>query len=556
MTVTVPADGLLSVLGPLAHLARARSSAAEYDRPLAAADDEVLRVAAFYAMLSRHELPFDLFDRAVELSVHGAVRGVAFDFFQAQWEHGLAAAVAAQPCESETVPEQAAMLAEIDADDRARAAAHRRLYLATGEAGDLLQEEHYTYVASGPAEALPIAVRNVVSNPHEPKGALLLVQRCAEIADVALLDTVIERFAGVGLHAFTCWLYRASSALRKGDARGAIAQLDTRPPPPPNSPEMVNRLRAIAAGIRAQALDELGDYPAAYRSYVEMNRPNPGETLDTTTYRGSAAGAGSLPIPALPPDPRRDWFVMTGFARSGTTLLENALSAHPEIETYEELAVRPVIMNFLGRVLPAAKTEVDRRRLFLAARERYYAELSRYSRKTGARVHIDKQPMRSTDARFNAKLFPDKRYIFSIRHPFDVVLSCFRQDFMRNIAMDNFRTFDSTASLYDFSMGEWFASYTLADPRVHYLRYEKLVTDFEASLRGVLEFFGVPWDDAVTSFATGAQDRATKTPSYRKVRQGLSIGVQTSWHNYRFLFETPAARPLYKWAEFFGYDTK
>jgi hypothetical protein len=74
--------------------------------------------------------------------------------------------------------------------------------------------------------------------------------------------------------------------------------------------------------------------------------------------------------------------------------------------------------------------------------------------------------------------------------------------------------------------------------------------------RGVLDFLGVPWSDAVRDFSKTAENRAAKTPSYQKVRQGLSIGIQTQWRNYRFAFESDAAKPLAKWAEFFGYETK
>jgi len=549
-------ENYLTALAPLDHLARARMSVAEYYLPLADYPDEVLRVAAYYAMISRKELPFDRFEGAIEMSRYGAIRGAAFDFFQNEWEHGFAARAVAQPSESEAVSERAQMLAEIDADGTALADVHRQRYLATGDADHLLQEERHAYLAGGAGASLAIAVRNVVASPHDPGCAVMLMQRCVELADPALVDAAIDRFESCGLHAFIAWINRASAALLKGDARAAIAQLDSRPPPPPRAPDVVGRLRVLAARIRAQALDQLGDYPAAYRAYVEMNRPNPGETIDTTTYRSSAASAGTLPVPHLPPDPKRDWLVMTGFARSGTTLLENALAAHPEIETYEELPVRQVVMNYLGRTLASAKTEADRRELFLAARKRYYTELARHSRKPGARIHIDKQPMRTADARFMAKLYPDKRYIFSIRHPFDVVLSCFRQDFARNIAMDSFRSFDSAVSLYDFAMGEWFASHGLDDPKVHYLRYDDLVLNFEASIRATLAFLGVEWNDAVADFAIAAQNRSARTPSYQKVRQGVSIGVQSSWRNYRFLFDTPAAKPLYKWAEFFGYDTK
>ena len=82
------------------------------------------------------------------------------------------------------------------------------------------------------------------------------------------------------------------------------------------------------------------------------------------------------------------------------------------------------------------------------------------------------------------------------------------------------------------------------------------MVDFEPTLRGALHFLGVGWDSAVLNFAQAAEQRAAKTPSYQKVRQGLTLGVQTSWRNYRFLFDSEAARPLRKWVAHFGCDTR
>jgi hypothetical protein len=94
------------------------------------------------------------------------------------------------------------------------------------------------------------------------------------------------------------------------------------------------------------------------------------------------------------------------------------------------------------------------------------------------------------------------------------------------------------------------------DPRVHYVRYDALVTDIEPTIRAALAFLGAGWDPGVLDFASAAQTRAARTPSYQKVRQGLSIGVQSSWRNYDFLFTGADAKPLRKWAEFFGYETR
>ena len=61
--------------------------------------------------------------------------------------------------------------------------------------------------------------------------------------------------------------------------------------------------------------------------------------------------------------------------------------------------------------------------------------------------------------------------------------------------------------------------------------------------------------DAISDFATAAEARARKTPSYQKVRQGIKIGVQTYWRDYRFVFDTDLAKPLRKWVELFGYES-
>ena len=60
------------------------------------------------------------------------------------------------------------------------------------------------------------------------------------------------------------------------------------------------------------------------------------------------------------------------------------------------------------------------------------------------------------------------------------------------------------------------------------MRYDELVTDFERVTNGVFDFLGVPWDESVRDFSKAAEQRAATTPSYQKVRQGLSIGVQTA----------------------------
>ena len=152
-----------------------------------------------------------------------------------------------------------------------------------------------------------------------------------------------------------------------------------------------------------------------------------------------------LRVPLLPADPRSDVVQMLGFPRSGTTLLENALAAHPRVETFEEIEALKAGIDVIefaidGRLMPPANA----RRYLSAGPARNITKRSISDGKSPRRqLLIDKMPMRTSEADFIRKMFPDWRYIFSIRNPYDVVLSCFKQRFVANPAMENFRSIEA-----------------------------------------------------------------------------------------------------------------
>jgi sulfotransferase family protein len=538
------------LLAPLDALDRARSSIAAYYLPLIEAADETVRVGAWLTLLSTRSLPLELYSAAVAYARYGAVKRIAFDFFEDAFAHELSAEVAAALASSARDAEDSSIRAELSGDLNSAAAAQRQLYLASGQIDALFAETEFTYQAEGPLAAIELAVRNVVINPHEPMGVVRLLQFCAETREAERIEAVVRRLDANGLHARIAAVFAGAVHLLRHQPQPALDALQ-RATAISAPPDVVARLQRTVLRLRAESLDKLGDFEGAYQAYREMNLP-PGEPPpNTQMFHNSVLAAARFEIPKLPADDRNNWFILTGFARSGTTLLEFALDAHPQIEAFEEPPTRQSVRLFLDRTLARSN---DRAAAFIEARSRYYAEMSRRRRKAQAQVFVDKSPMASADARFNARLFPDKRYLFAVRHPYDVVLSCFRQDFAANMAMDNFRNFEDAVRLYDFAMSEWFSQFSLADRRVHYVRYDDLVTRFEATLRSALDFMGVTWDLGMLDFSADAEGKAGRTPSYQKVRQGLSIGVQTSWRNYRFLFETEAARPLRKWVAHFGYD--
>ena len=141
-------------------------------------------------------------------------------------------------------------------------------------------------------------------------------------------------------------------------------------------------------------------------------------------------------------DPKSTPVFMFGFPRSGTTLAELILDSHPDIQTVEE---QPTI-NTLERELldypggyPGALAELTAEQLE-TLRQVYFKALDEYfpDRQPG-RILVDKMPMRTVHAGLIWRLFPRARIILNVRHPCDVCLSGFMQQFsLNNDAFANF----------------------------------------------------------------------------------------------------------------------
>lgn len=515
--------------------------------------DEILRIGGLSQLLSLGILPRHLWETAIELADYGAVRARAFDFFlgndETEWARRLL-----------DVPFDAA-------DDFVERMMHLRLAFdragqLRAEADEFLRDGHVSHLGTatdlaetigGWRAALPWAVRTVMMAQSEGT-TFRLLNLLKQSNQIALLRKAIDALRAAGRFAAVQAIFTAVVRLAEGQPGAALAILAKQ-----RERASDNFTQAFIEMVRAEASEALGNYPDAYRHYVTMNEerrlPRPGviqPNVDPQRYVKRVTESDRLLDRPLPDDTEhRNHFGMVGFPRSGTTLLENALSAHPDIETLEEL---PSYFTALSHL------ESDRRRLDsetagLAARAVYYQSVEEHRLKREASIVIDKMPLDSINAPLQAKLFPGRRYIFSIRDPRDVVLSCFKTNFLPNDAMEHFRTLAGACRLYDLALSRWFEHFGLEDARVCYVRYDSLVTDFEAEVRRVLQFLGAEWHATVLGFAETAQQRHATTPSYEKVRKGLTLGVQSSWRNYRQLFDSKDLRPLAKWVELFGYDT-
>ncbi len=266
-----------------------------------------------------------------------------------------------------------------------------------------------------------------------------------------------------------------------------------------------------------------------------------------------AAPDDGLPSPTL----------LVGFPRSGTTMTERALGAHPNLLALEEVPTFEDTKSAMGRLLgPEARSRPFHESLDALTVEqighlrRFYWDRVRAALRLEAlpegKVVLDKQPMRIAELAWVNRLFPDARVLVALRDPRDVCLSCLRQRFRVNMPMSFFLDLRDTARLYETVMSGWLDArehYTL---RTHEVRYEETVADFEARIREILGFLGLAWDDAVLRFHERT-DRPSMTPSVHAVRAAPHTEAVARWRRYAPQLEPilPTLRPF---VEAFGYQ--
>ncbi len=261
------------------------------------------------------------------------------------------------------------------------------------------------------------------------------------------------------------------------------------------------------------------------------------------------------PAPAIETGEKAPVFLI-GFPRSGTTLLDQILDSHPAIQTIEE---REMIGQVQKKIAATPEeliekwgklTDEEIRQL----RDLYFEVADKYISRDPGCILIDKFPLNIIRVPLIWRIFPAARFILALRHPYDVCLSCFMQDFKVNDAMANFFTLEDAATLYAKVMKLWQQYITVLPIRFHAIKYEELVADFESATRGLLGFLGVPWDNGITRYNEHARQRGRiNTPSYHQVTEPIYQRAKYRWKRYAGQIE-PVSDTLQPYIDYFGYD--
>jgi len=323
----------------------------------------------------------------------------------------------------------------------------------------------------------------------------------------------------------------------------ALAQIAGRP----FAPADVQRLtRALEQALSADAQlhlchalakhhEELQQYATAFQLLLRGKQAKRATLQYSSEFDAKLFAAARLSFtsaPVLGHESREPIFIV-GLPRTGTTLIEQILAAHPQMFAAGELT------NFALAVKRTARTPsnlvLDTATLTAPGLDfqRIGADYVASTRpRTGHTTHfIDKMPLNFFFAGMIRRALPNAKIICVRRHPLDTCLANYRQLFATdfpyyNYAYDLLDTgryyvqFDALIQHWRASLGENFCE----------VRYEVVVEDTEREARRLLEFCGLPWDAACLHFHRNRQPVATA--STVQVRQPIYTSSIDRWRKY------------------------
>ena len=272
---------------------------------------------------------------------------------------------------------------------------------------------------------------------------------------------------------------------------------------------------------RGRVLEELERYDEAWQAWEKGNKLHGGnfplaehiklvETIIDAPISSKGISESTQPI------------FIVGMFRSGTTLLEQILGAHPLIDAAGEV---DQVLRFVNeKPYPTCVTDPSKH------------WVSKYLERLGSdnKFCTDKMPMNYLHIGLIHTLFPNAKIIHTTRNPLDTCVSCFANSFSANHAYtSNLIDLASVYAQYQRIMAHWKTQF----PNLLYeVQYESLVSDFEETIKGLLDHIGVTFDAACLEFYNVR--RIAVTPSADQVRKPMyDSSVNRHKHFEKYLGE-------------------
>lgn len=250
------------------------------------------------------------------------------------------------------------------------------------------------------------------------------------------------------------------------------------------------------------------------------------------------------------PDP----VFLLGFARSGTTLLDQILKSHSRIVTLEEkFTLADIGKDFFHDSSRSAFDQLTHTGIE-AYRKKYWDRVQGFlNRQLNGRMLIDRNPFYTKYLGHIHRFFPSARIVFAMRDPRDVCLSCFMQDFAINAATRHFTSLLETAEYYATIMNLFFYFQKELPLNIYFVKYESLIEDVEIVTRELLAFLGLDWEEDVLEYNKTARQSYIKTVSYHQVVKPIYKTAVQRWKKYEEEMQ-PVLPILQPFVEAFGYE--
>jgi Tfp pilus assembly protein PilF len=300
--------------------------------------------------------------------------------------------------------------------------------------------------------------------------------------------------------------------------------------------------RALAQGLLGDALDAQGRFAEAYAAWAAGNalRAQPGESGRTLplvrALTGALAGrkiAGTWGRGGGGPARRHVFLV--GFPRSGATLVEQALAAHPDVASLGDTeALVDGVAEWLADAAAIARFCDAPDEALDPHREAYWRRVTAAGVDAGGRVLIDRHGFNIFKLPLIARLFPEARIIVMRRDPRDAVLSCFATRFAMSDPAQQLLTLAGAADLYAATMELTEATETAFGLFTEVCALEALAADFDKETKALCATLGIDW-----------------TPDLRPAGDPGAYGIGR-WHDYEEQM-APVLPVLQPWIERFGY---
>ncbi len=244
---------------------------------------------------------------------------------------------------------------------------------------------------------------------------------------------------------------------------------------------------------------------------------------------------------------------LVGFPRSGTTLLDTILRSHSKIKVLEE---KPILLNLRHEFFKNKNNNLTNLLKINESEKNYirqnYLKKIFSNKLEEKKIIIDKLPLSIIELGFIKIIFPNSKIILAMRHPCDVITSCFFTYFKINDSMLNFLQIDDTIDFYNsvFSLFEIYEKEFNFECSI--VKYENIVNNFKYEITRLLKFLGLEYESKLEKFHLTALNRPKiSTPSYNQVINPLYKSSIGRWKNYEKISKHKFK--LNKWISKYGY---